>query len=766
MISRLQLLRNIGQFDSVDAGATINLGRETLIYSENGRGKTTLTAILRSLATGDPIPIAERKRLAAQNAPHVVIDCTGGSAPAVFQNGAWSRTLPHMSVFDDVFVDQNVHSGLSVEVGHRQHLHELILGEQAVTLSRELQGLIEKIEAHNAALRTKSGAIPSAERGSLTVDQFCALPQQANIDEAIQEAERRLGAARQQEAIRTTSTFEELVLPAFDLPSLESVLGQNLPALDPATLTEVQSHISHLGAGGEAWVADGMARVHPGEEAEGSKCPFCAQDLEGSSLFDHFRVFFSNAYSTLTRAVSEATSAVNRMHAGDVPAAFERAVRVVIERRQFWAQFCSIPELAVDTAAVLREWKAAREAVTNVLTKKQASPLESMAIPSAVQSIVSSYEQRRTELASLNDVLREANRNIAIVKEGAASANISALSSDVAKLKAVKARHSAAIQPLCDDYLREKAAKEATERERDQKKTALTQHRATVFPNYQAAINRYLQRFNAGFRLDSVVHADTRGGPTCSYNVLINNVPVAIGGPQDAPGTPSFRNTLSAGDRNTLALAFFFASLDQDPNLASKVLVIDDPISSLDDHRTLATAQEIRNLVQRATQVVVLSHNKPFLCRLWEAADATVRAALEVARQASGSTLQSWDVGQDCVTEHDRRHARLRNFQSDGTGDEREIARDIRPHLEAYLRVACPENFPPGRLLGPFINVCEQRTGTASEILNTAHTQELKQIVEYANKFHHDTNPAWETEVINHTELTGFVERAMIFTRP
>ncbi len=49
MINRVQLLRNVGQFDSVNAGAAIPLTRYILIYAENGRGKTTLTAILRSL---------------------------------------------------------------------------------------------------------------------------------------------------------------------------------------------------------------------------------------------------------------------------------------------------------------------------------------------------------------------------------------------------------------------------------------------------------------------------------------------------------------------------------------------------------------------------------------------------------------------------------------------------------------------------------------------------------------------------------------------
>jgi wobble nucleotide-excising tRNase len=309
----------------------------------------------------------------------------------------------------------------------------------------------------------------------------------------------------------------------------------------------------------------------------------------------------------------------------------------------------------------------------------------------------------------------------------------------------------------------EKAAKSQTEQQRDQARSALDQYRARVFPGYQTAVNLYLQRFNAGFRLDSVVSANTRGGPTCTYDVVINNTRVPVAGGEPTPGQPSFHNTLSAGDRNTLALAFFFASLDQDPDLARKVVVIDDPISSLDEHRALTTVQETRRLADRAEQLIVLSHTKPFLCRIWEGAPTATRAALEVGRDGIGSTLRAWDVNQDSVTEHDRRHVLLQEYVATSTPNNREVARAIRPHMEAYLRVACPEHFPPGTLLGPFRNLCQQRVGSAQEILNAASTQELSDLVEYANRFHHDTNPAWETEVINDAELLGFVNRTLRF---
>ena len=138
MINSITLLRNVGQFDSVSSGATIPLARLTLVYAENGRGKTTLAAILRSLATGNPIHIVERRRLAALHPPHVVLDCSGGPSAAVFQNNTWNRELADVVVFDDAFVDENVCSGLEVIAEHRQNLHELILGAQGVSLNQNL----------------------------------------------------------------------------------------------------------------------------------------------------------------------------------------------------------------------------------------------------------------------------------------------------------------------------------------------------------------------------------------------------------------------------------------------------------------------------------------------------------------------------------------------------------------------------------------------------------------------------------------------------
>ena len=545
MINRLQLLRNIGQFDSVDSAASIPLERLTVLYSENGRGKTTLAAVLRSLSTGDPLPIAERRRLASEHPPHVVLECTGGSTPAVFQNNAWNRTLADLVVFDDVFIDENVHSGLTVDARHRQNLHEWILGSQAVDLSQEHDRLVRRIETHNAELRAKSGAIPAAERGQFSINEFCALQPEPDIDQLLQEAERALAAAREAEAIRTNAPFNILNLPTFDIADIESLLRQDLPSIDTASLAKVQAHLGKLGEGGESWVGNGMHRADDaGSGSVEGTCPFCAQPLQGSTIVEHYRAFFSEAYTNLKRRTADMLQSVERDHGGAVQAGFECTVRIAVERRQFWSRFCEIPEIRVDTAAIIRDWNSAREAIITTLMGKQAAPLERLEFSDEMQSKISQFEMHKSTINNLNQRLEEANRAIEVAKEKSASANLSVLTQDLARLKAVKSRHSKEIADLCEDYLKELAAKQDSERQRDQVKANLEQHRANVFPDYGTRINVYLQRFNADFRLDSVFYANTRGGPACTYNVLINRVTVPIGGGDPGSGGPSFRNTL------------------------------------------------------------------------------------------------------------------------------------------------------------------------------------------------------------------------------
>lgn len=755
MIQTFHLLRNLGQFDSVDAGQQLPLKKVSLIYAENGRGKTTLAAVLRSLGTGDATPIVERKRLGSAHPPHVVVNGAGNTS-ALFQNGAWQRRLGRILVFDDNFVAENICSGIKVETDHRQRLHELIIGSQGVALSETVQAAVQRVEQHNAELQRLAAAINPAMRGNLSVEEFCALRVRDGIDVAIQEAERNLAAGRQADEIQRFRLFAPILLPEFDLEAIERVLGRQLANLEAAAARRVQEHIAGLGTRGEEWVASGMTRVR------GEECPFCAQGLGGSPLIAHYQAYFSQEYRALKQEIDQTIQQINAAHSGDMMAAFERSVAQAAQTHQFWSRFAGIEPVAIDTAAIALDWKTAYEFVRDNLLRKQASPLEAVILGEEPLSAVAAYYDRRDEIARLNATLVAANAEINLVKERAAAANVAALEHDLRNLQVERARGTAEVIAACNAYLAEKQAKAATERQRDQARESLNTYRDAVFPGYENAINAYLQRFNAGFRLGRVSSVNTRGGSSCNYVVLINTHEVPLS-PGNGPG-PCFNNAMSSGDRNTLALAFFFASLEREPNLDQVTVVIDDPMTSLDEHRSLATIQEIRRLGAAVGQVVILSHSKPFLCAVWEGIDTNERSSMRIARHNDSSTLAAWDVNQDCITEHDRRHSLVSQYIQGNVGiNEREVAAALRPILEAFIRIAYPRHFPPGTLLGFFIGICQQREGTQDEIISRQNRVELRDLLDYANRFHHDTNPAWQTAIINDQELANFSRRTLGF---
>lgn len=759
MIEHIQLLRNVGLFDNHSPPAQTGLTPFTLIYGENARGKTTLAAVLRSLATGNPQLVLERHRLGAQHPPHIVVRHARGSA--VFQNGTWSQSLPDIAIFDDAFVAANVCSGIELQTAHRQHLHELILGAQGVALNSALQGHVARIEEHNTTLRRLAEAIPAAALGPYKVDAFCDLEADPEIDGRIQEAERRLAAARSADAIRQRPGFQAIGLPDFDVDEIDGILGRTLADLEAAAAERVRTHIAKLGRGGETWISEGMALIAPASAGhEGELCPFCAQDLAGSDLIVHYRAYFSQTYEDLKADIRRIGIAVRDAHAGDIPPAFERDVRTATQAREFWKDFAELPEIDIDTAAVAREWNAAREAVLEQLRAKAAAPLEAMALTQEARRTIHDYRARIAEVAALSQRIVGANARLEIVKEQAAADDLSALSTDLAKLRAQKARFEPGVLPHCDNYLAEKVAKATTEALRAQARADLDRYRQQIFPAFETAINDYLRRFGASFRLGEVQSVNNRSGSSASYVVVINQQNVAVA----AEVGPSFRNTLSAGDRNTLALAFFFASLEQDPNLTNKIVVIDDPMTSLDDHRTLRTREEIMAMAARVQQVIVLSHSKPFLCNLWERADRNASIALRINRAAVGSEIAPWDVRNDSISEHDKRHELVRAYlQVADPARERDVAQALRPILEAFMRIAYPEHFPPGTLLGRFISICGQHVGAPNEVLSATDIAELRLLLNYANRFHHDTNPAWQTAAINDAELLDFSQRTLLF---
>jgi len=630
MLHNIQQISGIGQFNEVTAGPATSFKRLTLIYAENGCGKTTLCAILRSLSAGDALPICRRARLGAAAAPEVVLE--DGEGTLHYRDDRWSRALPEIVVFDDQFVEENVCVGLAVSSENRQRLHELILGSEGVTLAREFNELAATIGEINKELRAR--AAPESARGPFAMEAFCALPPRGNLEGALREAERQVEALAVADKVTGTPRFPELALPELDARAIESLLGRDLPGLEAGAVAGVQAHCRQLGDDGEGWIAAGMAKL------DGEACPFCGQAVAGSTLIEHYRAYFHQEYRALKREIEQGIRDFTAAFGGDALAAFGQRAGQAEALRQFWGKLCAVSDDVLDTAAVAEAWQGARDAVLALLQAKGQAPLEEMRLDDDAKAAIERYAAVRDTVAGLNRKLHDANTLIDGVKAKAAGGNAAGANRELALLRATQARYLPEYAGICDEYLELKQAKERAEARKVELRQALDRHRAAVFPACQQKINGYLARFGAGFRVADMRAAQPGGRPSSSYCLAINDMKVPLD--TRAAADPSFSSALSAGDRNTLALAFFFSSLNLDRNLANRIVVIDDPVFALDDAREAQAADIIRHLPAHAAQVIVLSHNAGFLRRIRETADKEQAVALEIRRGAEGSVFEAW----------------------------------------------------------------------------------------------------------------------------
>ena len=764
MIQRFRLIRNVGCFDSFEGSADTEFGPLTLVYAENARGKTTLVAILRSLATGNSAWITGRRRLGAQHPPHVVVKVDGQPQPIVFEDDQWSSSYHSIAIFDDQFVDDNVYSGLSVTPDHRQNLHEVILGSRGVALARRVDELTERIAHLNQQIREKEAAIPKEARHGLDVDSFCDLKLPDQIDTRIEGLHKKAQAIKQADRVRSTRLFSQIDFPRIELPGVAGLLRRQLPDLDKEAVARVHAHLDLLGEESERWVSEGVSRiiqVEPPRTEE--RCPFCGQGVSGIDLLQKYHAYFGDAYRSLQTGIDQTIARYEATLGGDALAQCQRAIGRLEEQYRFWSGFTTLPSLDVDQEAFASAWSAARDALTALFSAKRSAPLEPIELPDDARKKVAEFGRQIGGVRVQVGALLAVNPTITELKESATSGHAALIDEDLRRLNAAKARYCDEVKPLCDAYVSVRQQKHKAEQEKKQARKALDTHRRQAFPAYRTAVNRYLERFGATFRIEGVQAHDAAGRPSAAYHLTIRDTEV----PLVAKGNgsePSFKNTVSSGDRNTLALSFFFTAMELDGDIGAKVVVIDDPVSSLDEGRVMTTMSEVRRLTERAKQVIVLSHSKPFLCRMFKHADVDTVACLSLGRCPDNASLLSvWQPTEDELTAYDQRHKLLREFRDGHAPDIRQVAQSLRPVIEGYLRVAFPEHCAPGTLLGQFRQRIQARIDAGDQVMETVRLLELEEIADYANKFHHDTNPAWETERVNDTELLGFVGRVLDF---
>lgn len=203
--------------------------------------------------------------------------------------------------------------------------------------------------------------------------------------------------------------------------------------------------------------------------------------------------------------------------------------------------------------------------------------------------------------------------------------------------------------------------------------------------------------------------------------------------------------------------------LKQDAAIGRKIVVFDDPFTSLDRFRRTCTQQLIQGLSDNVEQVIVLSHDPFFLKLLFDEcpAAATNVKTLQMSKSGDTTIIGEWDVQAETQSSYMKDFSTLLGFYRVRKGDPRAIAMTIRPFLEGMLRIHFPGQFQQNEWLGDFIGKIRASNATSGLQHAKADLAELEAINGYSKKYHHEHIVNDNTETINEDELHGYVRRTL-----
>jgi wobble nucleotide-excising tRNase len=753
MLQRVISIKSVGRFKNCAALGDVTFRRFTLIFAENARGKTTMCAILRSLATNTPAFVIGRRTLGSTEQPEVQLLTANG--PVIFHNGAWNAAFPHIAVFDGTYISENVFAGDVVQTDHRRNLYRVIIGSQGVTLAGSVNDLDNQIRAKNGEIRDNQAALQRHMPPGASVEAFIALPEDAQINDKIAAKEQELQAVQRAAHLEQRAGLTAVTVPVFPA-AFAQLLAKTFSTLATDAERQVAEHIVRhkMQTRGEPWLTEGLA--YAAEES----CPFCGQNLAAVELIAAYRSYFSRTYRALRDEVASMNRHVDGAVGDRVSAAIEQVLLQNNGSVEFWQSYCDIaPPVLPGTVRVGELMAALRQSAQALLQTKAGTPLDAVAPDDAFTRALGAFETLRTSLGTYNVAVATANAVIAARKRQIQTANPRDVESAVARLKAQKARHSQAVGELCASETRLQAEKTGLEGDKGRAREQLDAHTRQVITQYGQSINRYLERMNAGFRITTPTHTYRGGPPSTSYQIVINENAVDLGDSATPADTPSFRNTLSAGDRSSLALAFFLAQLEQDANRTAKVVVFDDPFTSQDGFRRNHTVHQIQRCGETSAQLILLSHDPGFLHLLWDRIPAADRKALWFARIGEeNTTIASWDIEKAVQARYRADLDTLQRFLSLGQGNPMDVIQKLRPVLEAFCSTLYPTQFGEQETLGSIVG--KIRTSGAAHPLSSV-VEDFDELNMYCRRYHHGENPNAATEPVDDAELQGYVRRAL-----
>lgn len=702
MIEKLISIKGLGLLEAISTPT--DFGRVTLIYGENGKGKSTFASLLRCAASGSTAELECKTTFGHSGLPEaaILIGTPSGRVTSHLKDGVWKNTFSNIQVFDSVFVDENVYSGMAVEAKQRQRLLDFVLGRESV----EIKKAIEQLDSESRKVSTEKSNAEISLLGyatPFTVANYIKTTVPGDLDRQIQDALQRLQDIKNNESIVARAKPNTVKQLEFHLEELFEAFDVTIEGLEKEAELRMRAHIGHKPSEMEAWLQQGL------NYCDDLSCPFCGQIQGPESLIASYKKFFNQAYIDFKNRLASLSEKVKgRLSEGTV----DKLIDLSSKNNDFikgWSPQVVLDPILFPENPFRDALSSLRIQVDAMIASKLNSPLEVIAQADRAKAVDLANNVNNTLdafRAEIQERRSQIENYLLTLKRG----DIKQAELTLAKLQALKKRGLPQVADLVTKFSNAIETYKALNTE----KTTLQKKLRTLAPSiiepYTGTINQMLKMFGADFEISKAEQTNDGGRPAVKYCLKIRGHEIQLGNKESPKGMPSFGSALSEGDKRTLALSFFLAKLKSDPKLSDAIVVIDDPMSSLDRNRQRQTLQLVEQFSRDARQLIVLSHDARFLeaLRVRILSKAAVGTSpglvtLELCRVSAGVSFSPCNLNRRSMQGYADKRARLQEFLDGQSTDVDSAVSLVRSVLEGFLKLKYPKIINSDHSLGDII---------------------------------------------------------------
>ena len=307
MLNKVLNIANVGRFLNFGGrNDLLSFAKYTFLTGNNTHGKSTFTAILRSVAENRPELIVGRKSFNAITTEQRVVLETG-LGNLIFDGQSWNGTLP-IKIFDATYVTENIYSNDYVDEAKQETIATLILGSEGQRLE---ENYVQAKTACDNNSKEKSritnlftsvlghGLVEFAVFRKLQVDDAAVQTQIDTISKRIQALENQ--AKISQEIDQLAAKFQQIV--NFDGTSINQTLQVNQQLVRDHIRQNFSDQNGALG-----FLSTALSKQNLDNDPQ--KCFFCGQEIvngtDADALLHAYQDLFSSIYRSLAIAVKDA----------------------------------------------------------------------------------------------------------------------------------------------------------------------------------------------------------------------------------------------------------------------------------------------------------------------------------------------------------------------------------------------------------------------------------------------------------------------------